>query len=99
RRGRSWVVQLYVRLLIGRFQVRILVAEPLNSKSALFRPTGFVEPRESSLGMILPRSSLHGVGVGAGLTGGRRKRPQLALIDDDSVAGVLQDCLPRVLRG
>ena len=30
--------------------------------------------------MILPRSSLHGVGVGAGLTGGRRKRPQLALM-------------------
>jgi len=72
------MVQLYIRLLPGRFQVRILVAEPLSSKSALFRPTGFVEPRESRLGMILPRSSLHGVGVGAGLTGGRRKPPRLA---------------------
>src|SRR5713226_946233 len=28
RRGRSWMVQLYMRLLTGRFQVRILVAEP-----------------------------------------------------------------------
>jgi hypothetical protein len=28
RRGLSWMVQLYIRLLTGRFQVRILVAEP-----------------------------------------------------------------------
>ena len=28
--GQSWMVQLYIRLLTGRFQVRILVAEPLN---------------------------------------------------------------------
>jgi len=26
--GQSWMVQLYIRLLTGRFQVRILVAEP-----------------------------------------------------------------------
>ncbi len=40
RGRRSWMVQLYIRLLTGRFQVRILVAEPAELEFGRFRPTG-----------------------------------------------------------
>ena len=35
RKRRSWMVQLSIRLLTGSFQVRILVAELLNSKTSV----------------------------------------------------------------
>jgi hypothetical protein len=65
RRRQSWMVQLYIRLLTGRFQVRILVAEPPKLEVGHFQTDLLVRPTGETTRVLAGRfhASNHARGV------------------------------------
>jgi NADPH-dependent 2,4-dienoyl-CoA reductase/sulfur reductase-like enzyme len=64
QKGRSWVVLLYTRLLAGRFQVRILVAEPFFPVRALNARAGYASMRRGMVSSARLRVAIVGGGIG-----------------------------------